>query len=104
MALVEEQSLRIDGADAADIAALAGAEIVDGEMIARVADGIEQAALFIVQQAAAALLGDQRVPPENAIVACIESQQRGAAKATLLVVPGVPQEALLSRLRAAGFR
>src|SRR5712675_987815 len=91
MALVEEQSLRIDGADAADIAALAGAEIVDDEMIARIAHGIEQAALFIVQQAAAALLGDESVPPENAVAASIESQQRRAAKATLLVVPRVPR-------------
>src|SRR5882762_2546946 len=91
MALVEEQSLRIDGADAADVAALAGAKIIDDEMIARIADGIEQAALFVVQQAAAALLGDERIPPKNAVVAGIESQQRGAAKATLLVVPGVPR-------------
>src|SRR5712671_4098204 len=91
MALVEEQSLRIDGTNAAEVAALAGAKIIDDEMIARVADGIEQAAFFIVQQAAAALLGNESIPPENAVVAGIESQQRGAAKATLLVVPGIPR-------------
>jgi len=53
MALVEEQSLRIDGANAANVAPLAGAEVIDDEMIARVAHGVEQAAFFIVQQAAA---------------------------------------------------
>src|SRR5689334_20796553 len=91
MPLVEEQGLRIDGADAADVASLAGTEIVDDEMIARVTHGVEQTVLFIVQQAAAALLGDESVPPENAVGASVESQERRTAKATLRVVPGVPR-------------
>src|ERR1700674_844022 len=49
MLLVEEQSLRIDGANAANVASLAGAEIINEEMIARVTYGVEQAALFIMQ-------------------------------------------------------
>ncbi len=91
MALVEEQSLRIDGANAANVAPLASTQIVDDEMIARVAHGVEQAALFIVEQAAAALLRDERVPPENFVGAGVESKERRAAKATLRVVPGIPR-------------
>ena len=55
-------------------------QVIDDEVIARIAHGVEQPALLIVQQAAAAFLGDQRVPPENAVVAGIKCQQRGAAK------------------------
>jgi hypothetical protein len=49
MPIVEEQSLRIDGANAANVASLAGAQIIDDEMIARVTHGVELPTLFIVQ-------------------------------------------------------
>src|SRR5207245_11419706 len=91
MALVEEQSLRIDGANAANIAPLASTQIVDDEMIARVAHGVEQAALFIVEQAAAALLRDERVPPDNFARAGVESKEHRAAKAPPRVVQGIPR-------------
>ena len=89
--LVEEQRLRIDGTDAADIMPLARAQIVDKKMITRIAHGIKQAALFIVQQAAAAFFRDQRVPPENLILPGVESEQGGAAETALRVMPRTPR-------------
>ena len=46
--------------------------------------------LLVVQQAAAAFLGDQRVPPEHLVLLRVEGQQRAAAEAALRVVPGEP--------------
>src|SRR5215467_9402573 len=91
MPLVEEQSLRIDGTNAAKVAPLASVKIIDDEVIARIAHGVQQAALFIVQKTTAALLGNQCVPPKDTIVAGVESKQRGAAKAALRIVPGIPR-------------
>src|SRR6516164_5164807 len=69
MPFVEEQRLRIDGTNTANIAPLASLKIVDDEVIAWIAHGVEEAALFIVQKAATAFLRDQRIPPKDAIVA-----------------------------------
>src|SRR5215469_17927069 len=91
MPLVEEQGLRIDRTNAANIAPLARVKIIDDEVIAGVAHGVQQAALFIVQKTAAAFLGNQRIPPKNTILAGVESQERGAAKTSLGIVPGVPR-------------
>src|SRR5215469_707777 len=88
MLLIEEQGLRVDGTNAAHIAPLASVKIIDDEVIAGIAHGVQQAPLFIVQKTAAAFLGDQRVPPKDTIVAGVESKQRGAAKTALGIVPG----------------
>ena len=55
-----------------------------------IAQRVEQVPLLVVQQAAAAFLGDQRVPPEHLVLLRVEGQQRAAAEAALRVVPGQP--------------
>src|SRR5581483_4002161 len=87
MLFIYEQRLRIDGTDAADIPPLASVKVIDDEVIARIAHGVQQTAVFIVQKTAATFFRDQRVPPQDAIVAGIESKQRGAAKAALRIMP-----------------
>ena len=46
--LVEKKHLRVDGAEAAEVPASAFLQIVDDEVIARIAKRIEQAALFVM--------------------------------------------------------
>src|SRR5215467_4843931 len=91
MPLVEKQGLRIDGTNTANIAPLARMKIIDDEVVAGIAHGVQQAALFIVQKTTAAFLGDQGVPPKDTIIAGVERQQRGAAKTALGIVPGIPR-------------